>query len=113
MGARLTVAASFHSCRAAAPGALDMQIAVGCKHHHVFDDAALCFDLVRLALECKERMMTNGLGSFLVQRLSVTFASPSFRSRSSQGGSVSHPKKSGLRQDEVSRGATPPYAPRK
>jgi hypothetical protein len=54
MGARLTVAASFHSCRAAAHGALDMQIAVGCKHLHVFD-------LVRLAVERKERMMKNGL----------------------------------------------------
>lgn len=47
------VAASFHSCRAAAHGALDMQVAVGCKHHHVFDDAALCFDLVRLEAERK------------------------------------------------------------
>jgi len=61
MGARLTVAARFHSCRAAAHGALDMQIAVGCKHHHVFDDAALCFDLVRLAVERKEPMIKNGL----------------------------------------------------
>src|SRR5215470_15273542 len=44
----------------------------------------------------------------LVQRLSITFASPSFRSLSSKGSSVSHPEKSGLRQDKISGGATPP-----